>query len=363
MKTKVLIVLMAAALMLTISGTTQAASVTLPGVPFGGTQYCPFIWKTWNYEIGTNYFGGTAGEFYLRTAGTSYDTVEEGVIDNTHPNYGGTIAANLISVRDDSLKDDEDSWGLLRVTALYAGDITGNDSHFGDGSNANLYGNDITAAAGGAHWNEGDEINGHETYLRGMLWGSQDQVIECVSPGDYGPDMTPFTVDDVIGEYKIWASNGEYRIFEILDDTSENPAVHPDYQPSDRPVAEDEFDGWFDDTTDELMAGGTAGYFRYQGQLPVTEAFAGTTEVVFDVDTGVFADQIVNWWTHPEPDGTNFDIWQTWNIGNPFVTANGWTGSEDSARGVTIIPEPMTMLGVFLGVSSLTGYIRKRRMA
>ena len=90
---------------------------------------------------------------------------------------------------------------------------------------------------------------------------------------------------------------------------------------------------------------------------------SGETNVYLDVDpsAGRWGGYFQDWWDDPTPSGRS-DIWQTWNIGDPVQYGNGWIGSEDSGRAF-IIPEPMTMLGVFLGVSSLTGYLRKRRMA
>jgi len=59
-------------------------------------------------------------------------------------------------------------------------------------------------------------------------------------------------------------------------------------------------------------------------------------------------------------------------LGLSQVKMNNWSGDapwEQNPRDVmaqfdiTVIPEPLTMLGVFAGVAGLGGYIRKRRMA
>ena len=179
--------------------------------------------------------------------------------------------------------------------------------------------------------------------------------------------------------YRIWSSGAEYDLFE--DDAA---AYDPDSDPTHSPAARDvdnngvidatelkNFPGWFDRTDDELLLTGRTGYFRYQGNfIPgVPPIVDGQTELLFTVEGGslsgipgnpLFAD----WWTHPKgaANPETFEIWQSWNIGDPYTVSNNWIGSEDSGR-FYIIPEPMTMLGVFLGVSSLTGYLRKRRMA
>jgi hypothetical protein len=339
MKVKILVVMMVSALVLAISGPAQA--FLLPT--------SPFIQKTWNYEIGTFYVGGdqTPGSestFYFRTPATQHYTEEYGLISpGSLPGgamYGGLITGNpnLMVFKDPSLKANEDNWGLIRISEYRVGDISTDPTSIRFGN----FG--ISAAVGPAYWTEGKEINGHETYLRGMMWGGEDQVIEVTTDG----------------EYKIWAAGGEFSIWEVLDDPGYNPAQIGQHTPSDRPVVPDEFPDWFDKANDELMADGTIDYFRFQGDM--IGQVDGTTDLLASftggawLDTGYFMD----YWMAPQ--GTPSDLWQTWNIGDPHVMSNNWTLSEDSGRGYYIgIPEPLTMLGVLLGVSSLGGYLRRRR--
>ena len=164
MKTKLLIVLMAAALMLTISGTTQALTV----------QAGPGILKTWNHEIGTTYMGGTPMKFYYRTNTTSYDTVELGKKSFADADTGGLIST-LPSLRNANLRDDdpttpgvdegEDTFGLLLLRTLGTAHVGIVDSRFGDGSDATEWGNDIIEDAGGGYWDYGD----NDEYVRGAF--------------------------------------------------------------------------------------------------------------------------------------------------------------------------------------------------
>ena len=144
----------------------------------------PFIQKTWNYELGTFYQGGETGHLYFRTPTSSYHTEEPpaelGYVtyDATNPNHHlfSSGHGGFGFIKDPSLKANEDNWGLLRISEYRIGDISGS-FRFGN--------TDITASPGGAYWNEGDVINGHETYLRGMMWGGQDQVIEVTGTNQY----------------------------------------------------------------------------------------------------------------------------------------------------------------------------------
>lgn len=340
-----------AALVVVVSGTAQA--VTLP-------NDSGVIWKTWNYEIGTSYTGGVAGEFYFRTDTTSYYTEEFGagsvapLADPTMPlsptnlpgygSYGGTLTSGALVP--DALSDTEDTFGLVRISSMSYGDVTAIDSRFGDGSDLTDLGNDITG--GGLFWAEGPIVE--DNYLRGILYGSQDQVVECVVPNS---------------EYRIWAGGGLFDIYLIDGDAAYNPSIVGNPTPADR-TGLDTFPGWFDETADQLMWSGSLEYFRFQGVANDPTVFDGQTEVLADFSTnkaGLWDGRMMDWWTHP--DGSMYDLWQTWNIGDPFVYANGWTGSEDSARMYVEvpIPEPVTMLGVVLGMGSLAGYIRKRKLA
>jgi len=303
-------VCLAAALILAVSGATQAANL----------EAGPFIFKTWNYEVSTTYAGGVDGLLYFRTSDTSYHTEEYGLIayDATDPRHrlftgNANSADDLIIKRDASVEDGEDGFGLLRITSLWAGDVTGGDSRFGDGSDATLLGNDITPNI--RYWKEGD----NDEYLLGMFWGSQDQVVEVIRAND---------------EYRIWSSSAEFDVFEVVSAVAPyNPALDPAHTPAAR-IDVDDFDGWFDRNTDELALGGTLSYFRFQGNATDVHNLDGETEVLIEITRGSFVTPpfvFEDWWT--APDGSGLDVWQSWNIGDPFVFSNGWTGSEDSARG------------------------------
>lgn len=66
------------------------------------------------------------------------------------------------------------------------------------------------------------------------------------------------------------------------------------------------------------------------------------------------------------PPGVSADIFISFNVGpgNTDLGAPPWGNwSEDPALARTVIPEPMTLLGLLIGGGSLGGYLRRRRLA
>jgi hypothetical protein len=339
MKMKLLSVLLVSALVLTFSGTSQAVTF----------HQGPGIFKTWNNEIGTTYFGGEAGKLYFIDDSTTVYTEEYGGISK---GAGDGLISDLGIVRPDGLEAGEDSYGIFNITSIWDGDILPTDSRFGDGSDASDLGNNINSAAGGLYWYEGIDTGDGAEYLRGMFYGAEDVLVECIVPNK---------------EYKIWSVDGEFDVYEILDDAAYNPAIEAGYDPTAR-TGTDEFPDWFDKAADELIMAGSIDYQRFQTDTlvdPNQILFDGQTEVLLSVTDGSLITTLTwfeDWWQGPDVDQGMSDIWQTWNIGDPYVLSNGWTASEDSARFYyQVVPEPITMLGVCLGIGGLTNYMRKRK--
>ena len=62
------------------------------------------------------------------------------------------------------------------------------------------------------------------------------------------------------------------------------------------------------------------------------------------------------------PAGLSADFEIRFNIDPSDTGAPPWGAVSDDPVKFGIIPEPVTMLGVFLAVGSLGGYLRRRRM-
>jgi len=329
---KLISLLLVLVLVLSLGGISQAVSL----------QTGPGIIKTWNYEIGTSYSNGTTGNFYFRDAAASYYTEEHGLLTYNAANPNHKLFSDLTVIR---ASGNEDAWGLLRITDIFYADVSTGflaDSRFGDGNDDTLIGNNITSNI--KYWSEGD----NNEYLLGLFYGHQDLVVECV--------------DAAKNQYMVWGTGGQFDIY-VVDGFPGNPAVAANLNPVNR-TGLDSFDNWFDKANDELFVGGNFEYFRFDGDATTLTDFDGESEVLMSFTRGSqtlgpWGVDESNWWT--APDGTIADMWQSWNIGDPFVYGNGWTGSEDSGRFYMPVPEPVTMLGMILGIGGLTRYIRKRR--
>ena len=70
MKLKMICLLIVVSLIVALNGTTEGFSVNGE----------PTLWKNFNWEVGTGYFGGEAGKLYFRTPTAEYYTKELGYV-------------------------------------------------------------------------------------------------------------------------------------------------------------------------------------------------------------------------------------------------------------------------------------------
>jgi len=358
MKLKMICLLIVVSLIVALNGTTEGFSVNGE----------PTLWKNFNWEVGTGYFGGEAGKLYFRTPTAEYYTKELGYVKYDPLNPTHRLFSDLTIIRPDSLLPGEDAWGLFEMRQLESGEVipTGAfDAPFGEigpQSPANIY------------WNAGD--NGE--WVRGLFYGVQDQVVQVLSTSAFGNDV------------RIWSSNMNYYM-SLMDNPTWDPQMAVNPTPDLITANGDRTDGtpWLIETKDWNASGtvvmeGIGEYFRFSGFIDaagIPEGDNTTYADLFDIDgDGLvgdpsISDWMVNWWDNYFPDNYPVNwLWndrtnpgysaikQTWKIGQPVSYANGWIGSEDTAK-TYLVPEPVTMLGMFLGIGGLTGYVRKRRMA
>ncbi len=294
------------ALSLVLAVTATAGAVSL--------QNGPLIFKTFNYEVSTLYVG-TPGNTYFRDAGVpGYDP------NNATHKLFSDPSLTILRPTDKGLLPGEDTWGLMDVTQLWDGTTTG-----GPGT---------PLIQGSNYWNRGDA----NQYLMGMFYGGQDQIVQIATP----------TIQ------VITASNLQFNLFDrTLGSDPLSPLVNG-MDPSDRTGA-GTFPGWTG-TPAELVAAGISTYFQFTGNA-ATLPPAGQTTTYLDVTSGAWANLFIDWWS-PITGVVPSDIQQVWTIGTTSTAR--WIGSEDTGRAF-IIPEPMTMLGVCMGIGGLGAYIRRRR--
>ncbi len=316
---KLLSVLLVSALVLSLGGISQAVSI----------KAGPLVFKTYNWEVSTLYTGGTTGVTYFRDASTpGYDAA--------NPLHGLFSALTATQTVPGVLYSDEDQFGLLEVTQLWDGTVISG-------------GTDI--ASGNKYWDKGD--NGE--YLRGMFWGGQDQRVFF---GDDGEG----------GQYtRIYATGINYNFYEMNYDYTSDPQTNSLLEPWDRD-GQDYFTNWRGNGEGTLEVQGTSSWFRYIGDS-VGNA-NGQTLVFLDADANIGewmnnpTNYLDDFWTIPSSldglfnGGASTEIRQSWTI----FAQQPWIKSEDTGYAYyQVVPEPVTMLGMILGMGGLTRYIRKRR--
>ena len=347
MKTKLLIVLVAAALMLTISGTTQAGTLRANG---------------WNLPVRYHLTNYDQGAIWLNSDG-SFPT--EGF-------YGDPRAAGLVPFGvDNPMSPNEDTWGIANIDQIRRAWVDENHNNLEPHIEPALY-------------NIGDpDSSGTPMELWGMFYGETDEWLYVTGAGG----------QEVMGsglKFQIWAQ--PLGAFESVH----GPIGNKQFGSADR-LAVDRYAGIGYDAANNPIPGA---YLWLSGEAP--DGF------LIEPDTGIRDHQMASQWAAPGNLDGEAQLWaefwggddaqitdgpvgsanQAWDYNwywadmgaNPDYVADmrlqldnkmvadqndiwDWEVTSSDPGQMYGVPEPITMLGVFLGVSSLTGYIRKRRMA
>jgi hypothetical protein len=252
----------------------------------------------------------------------------------------------------------EDTWGVLRVETIHVGNISTIDP--------------FTITAGTQTWVHGDE--GKE--LVGIFWGESDiKVTNFADPGGSGALIQ--LIEGTGLNFMIW----EQDVGHFQDPTTYSRGS------ADRGVNPWDYVGVGDDASSVVWASGESEP-GFVGTLLATEF-----KSIFSTDASATipggASAYFSMWTndpldHPAPFPwmvglqnaiANSDYFTNGALGpadiflnmatdlnNPANTPGGfdWTVTDNDDIIGYAIPEPLTMLGVFLGVSGLGGYVRKR---
>jgi len=321
-------VLLVTSLVLIVSGGVEAIDLEMG----------PLGFKTFNWEVSRGY-DGTIGKTYFHDAGTpGYDPVNP-----NHLLFSDVSFSSLPT--GPGLQPGEDLYGLLDVTQLWDGTVTGG-------------GTDI--ARGNKYWDKGD--NGE--YLRGMFWNGQDKRVFFADNGMGGKLVT------------VYATDVQYNLYEMPTDyLTGGPQVNPLLDPSNRDGT-DYFTNWRGDDEGVLVASGQSSFFRFLGETAIG-SINGQSIVYLDVEDGAWAPMLDDFWTIPASidglfdDTATTEFKQTWTIldeSGPWVKikqtwtildeSGPWVKSEDVGKGF-VIPEPTAMC--LLSVSALA-LLRRRRV-
>jgi hypothetical protein len=365
MKMKLLSVLLVSALVLCLSGTSQAGSLS----PTGWAE--PIVIHASNYDQGTVYYDpdGNPDDPDDPDYNPLYPYAAPGVYNDPHNQLAYDQANGAI--------DDEDTWGIMRMDQILPGYV--------DEANWN-----IKPTGDPALWNLGD--SGYELWA--IFYGHTDEYVTI------NPD----------GSQNSLGSGMQFDVYAQPQGTfvSINEPLVNDQFGSGQRLAEDKYDGigyeWVDDGDNIVEAGeiqAIAGsYLIISGYAQ--EGFfydpANPTQVS-DYD---FASQF---WPQGGPPGSAGDgeaqmwlsLYEEGNAeGHAVGTANDtfnqdWFHSQisDATADMRLqidtflvndntdvydwlvtssdpiqtygVPEPVTMLGVFMGIGGLTNYMRKRK--
>lgn len=326
------------------------AALTVPagavGIPFSQAWNGPLVWHITNWEDSV---------VYDYNGGFLADGVTPIVLGTPYAAASVKVDATQGSIALDPSGTGETSWGIFQVDQILSGSISGPNS-ISTGA--------LTLYDKGAS----------STDILGIFYGAVDQTV---------------TFNSAIST-TITASGFNYEIF-TQPDTIYDPTSSPALGAGAR-VDENEWSslvGYDGTGANKLLAGAervltavgqpgmtaqeflatfdlsqiTGTFDTYLSVAPLTEAFDSTGASV-----GFSGSQNVNYDTDvfptlgyvPVVPGTTADFRLK---GTSEPTFNPWLVRSSDPVTTAFVPEPVTMLGLVLGVGGLAGYIRKRRTA
>ena len=321
MKMKLLMVLMATALLLSISGTTQ-------GITFRYGYDGPVTMKFTNWDMGVLYNAPAVPAIGI----PAVNAFEVFAYPSANGNYYDHLG-NVVPVND---VNREDMWGIGQITRIYP---TG--------------GNPVTDVL----WLPGDD--GVE--LSALFYGERDNALvdagialpgfQVIAGQGLQFDMYENPVDhfnDAGGALQGSSGRTGFNTYNgITDGTLVASLLSQPNVGGPNPGVNDEFVSIFKPNATFTTGEGT--FTSYMELDPCTAA-AQRDYDQFNTDA------MTPWLYDFTIDGTTIP-----NDGSVGPIVSDWIVlSEDPIRGNAVIPEPVTMLGVFLGLGSLTSYIRRR---
>lgn len=336
---------MAVGLILSLSGAAWAVTVPTPdsGWVFlemtdktNGTSYAAGVTGTWTRSNPEDSFTGP-GVLTPTKSPDAWDHDPDGT-----PNNGDEWT--------------EDTWGVFGIMKMRQGD-----------PDPNVLPTDVGPLIGGNISYEWTSTA--DTGLVGMFYGGWDYEVQIT---DATLDAFIVKAHDV--KFDLWAVDTSKLL------ANEGGSVTVDYEgplfEADRRKAEDRYADWIDDAdgTKVHLLHAESHSFVFSGDLLAGGNFQGTGEHYWDFDanygdgSGTPGNPAWNyaWGVHvgqltDANIGGLTDFFTDLDI-DPTDTRDWMSSSSDDCGG-WIIPEPLTVIGAFMGIGSLGAYIRKRRMA
>lgn len=308
----------------------------LKGQALNPASLVELTWKIGDFDIGTGYAVPGAPVGYSGNPGGAGIAGAVTTLDGLGASPSGALPLGLYAGANGNL---EDTWGIGRITR-------------------------IEAPSGAAVWTPAGK--GHE--LNAIFFGEQDIFIEALGGGDIRIDGVNFRIEiysgplflDATGGTAVRTAANTYPTVNLEGQTLELSMVSlPGFinAPGVGAGLATEFESRFNFTSNtgegdawlEITGGAAAGQFDHD---PYTSANAAAlawnplADITADIQLAFDADPNDGGVVPPNP------------IGDWLVE------SDDPMKMVgTNVPEPLTMLGLFMGLGGVGAYIRKRRMA
>jgi hypothetical protein len=298
------------------------------GIPLNQAYNGPLYMQITNWDMGTYYTGHLAGGTTDVTTGVWY------------------APSALDSYRSTSLQTGEDSWGIFRVTSIFNATLDTITNSVSQGSTQlYVYGTGSTEIVGMFRGRADNQV------MFDLVGGKLQQTIR--SSGD--------TID-MYTQPLGTATNWDAGMFGPAGRTAADAykLIGHDAAGANLPAAELVLQGvnqtgFLDDgvmTTFTPSPSGMSG----NGGFGMYVSWTGGTELL-KYDTNIFKNGAVT--ADVQMAGS---IWAT---SLPFVPLPGyiepWLARTSDPVGLGVVPEPVTMASVLLGIGCLSRYIRKRR--
>ncbi len=300
----------------------------------GGAIYCHLN----DYDMSRIYTGYLADGNTAATSGTIYTDP-----DNELEYYDSPRATSAT----------ETGWGVFRIAGVYEAEETG-PNNLTKVSPPNIL------------WQDGD--GGKE--IVGIYYGQTDVSVQFVDLGDPNdPGSWLQIIRSEGASYDLY-----YQDWKTWDEGNWCDPNDPHYSRATPTTDPEKYDtvGWSYDpnsltwTADPnaelvLSAVGVKGDQAEEIEITFTPPSSGNYNTYLDITGGSWEDWFVDGlFPFGGAGGTDADL--RLKATTSATNLCDWTlSSSDPLTGATIIPEPVTMLALGLGVAGIGGYIRKRR--
>jgi len=328
-----------AAVGLVMAATGAAWAETIPYIPTG-----PVSMQSRNQDSGTTY------------TFTDFASLPDGYSVTFNPHV--SIPSNVAVIACPGGVSGEDSWGIAVLYYMAHGQMTG----------LGTPGSTVTSDTPPEYYNNG--TGSQATWLTSAFYGGTDVSVTLKKVGS----LIAATIDGAGMKFKLYAVDKT-----ALDVTSsQNDLVAFD---ASKRTAADAYTGWVGPSVGgTLLAEATnAFYHSSYGYNPATGHLLSTipgsggqssfnttywqldeTQTTLPWNVYFGTNGIRN--DFQDPAGNQADVYFTWGLQD---SPQGWTAKSQDFGGTDslVVPEPLTFVGAFLGITGLGGYIRRRMHA